>query len=975
VRITDWADDEKPTLTLPKNLTVGTMTTDAVVNFTVTAYDKKDGALNVTTSVASGSSFPVGLTTVNATVTDNDGNTVYSSFTVNVKQANHIENFENGLTGWTANSAGSTPILGSAKTYDGNNSLLIDEDYDTVFKTWSSGLPGKVASVWYYDENVTPGGTSPTTYKNHTRSVFHVGKAGGGSFAYMGVDTHNSINNYVYRYLSAVVPTGIPRTKGWHEFKMDFSDGTTIKLSIDGVSFFSVPNSNYWDVSTVGTFIMLGDQWDNSSSSDGAFPTYYDNLMITDTLAANSMAPIIATTTANTTFTEGQNVASTPVVLDNGIVFKDADTAAFSNATVSIAKGYAADQDTLLFANDRSTMGDISGSFNSTSGVLTFTSPGDSAMPAQWQAALRAVKYLNNSDKPVNPYRLVTFSTFDGTSLSSVSSKFIIVNAVNDLPVLTDSVKNGTESNSVHFSATDYVYSDADSSLTKIKILTLPANGTLKLNGTAVTAGQEIQAADIDQLSFVPDMHWNGTTSFTWNGYDGMAFAASAATVAITVSPDNTITASAGNNGSISPDGIVIVAQGTDATYTITPESGYMIDTLTVDGTNVTVTSNTFTFMKVTSNHTIDVTFKPVPPAAPIQTNLVTGNGRITLNWLPSSNAKGYIVKYGAVSGTYTTTLDLGNVYSTTIDGLQNGTSYYFAISAYNSTGESGDSNEMSGLPDGTPPTTQAVLNGVKGSGSWFVSDVTVTLPSKDDNSGVASTEYALNVIQSVYGPQSTNGFVPYHSPFVLTNGIYELQYRSTDRAGNIEASNTITVNVDKTAPTTTITVNGSRLVDGATFLDSQLLDLLVQPEDDMSGVVSQTIRIDGVLTSSVQNYLDWAGQLGTHVIQTEITDLAGNVNISKVNVNVTTNESSMQNIIEKFVLTGELKGSLEAQITNKFRQALDQLSKGHRDQAIKHMQDVLKQLEKAKEGDISAHAKQVLTTDANAIISAWSRG
>ncbi|WP_171646162.1 endo-alpha-N-acetylgalactosaminidase family protein [Paenibacillus phytorum] len=276
--------------------------------------------------------------------------------------------------------------------------------------------------------------------------------------------------------------------------------------------------------------------------------------------------------------------------------------------------------------------------------------------------------------------------------------------------------------------------------------------------------------------------------------------------------------------------------------------------------------------------------------------------------------------------------------------------------------------------PDGIPPTTEAALDGVKGSGGWFTSDVTVTLKSQDDNSGLVSTEYSLTVVQSVYGQQSTNGFVPYTAPVLLSEGIYQLQYRSTDHAGNVEVPQTITVNVDRTVPTTVLTANGSPLVNGATFQDNQLLTLNIQSEDQLSGVATQSVTIDGVVSSATQNIVNWEGQLGNHVIQAIVTDLAGNVKITKITVNVTTSASAMQQLIAKFMASGEINGPLGTQITNKFTQSLDQLSKGHNDQAIKHMQDVLKQIEKAKQGEISAYAKQVLTTDANAIIAAWSK-
>ena len=74
---------------------------------------------------------------------------------------------------------------------------------------------------------------------------------------------------------------------------------------------------------------------------------------------------------------------------------------------------------------------------------------------------------------------------------------------------------------------------------------------------------------------------------------------------------EHTITATAGENGSISPNGAVKVKAGENQTFTITPNEGYEIDTLTVDGEAVTA-STSYTFSKVNDDHTIDVTFKEV---------------------------------------------------------------------------------------------------------------------------------------------------------------------------------------------------------------------------------------------------------------------------------------------------------------------------------------------------------------------------
>ena len=70
----------------------------------------------------------------------------------------------------------------------------------------------------------------------------------------------------------------------------------------------------------------------------------------------------------------------------------------------------------------------------------------------------------------------------------------------------------------------------------------------------------------------------------------------------------HTIKATAGANGSISPSGWTSVREGWDQTFTITPDKGYAVAKVLVDGKSVgTVTS--YTFKNVTKDHTIEAVF------------------------------------------------------------------------------------------------------------------------------------------------------------------------------------------------------------------------------------------------------------------------------------------------------------------------------------------------------------------------------
>jgi len=74
-----------------------------------------------------------------------------------------------------------------------------------------------------------------------------------------------------------------------------------------------------------------------------------------------------------------------------------------------------------------------------------------------------------------------------------------------------------------------------------------------------------------------------------------------------------TITASAGSHGSINPSGSVTVNQGSDKLFIITPNTGYSINDVLVDGSSVGAVSS-YPFNNVTQNHTISATFASVAP-------------------------------------------------------------------------------------------------------------------------------------------------------------------------------------------------------------------------------------------------------------------------------------------------------------------------------------------------------------------------
>ena len=80
-------------------------------------------------------------------------------------------------------------------------------------------------------------------------------------------------------------------------------------------------------------------------------------------------------------------------------------------------------------------------------------------------------------------------------------------------------------------------------------------------------------------------------------------------TITATFMPNSlTIMATSGDHGSISPSGEVIAAYGTDTTFTMTPDLGYHIADVLVDGSSVGAVAS-YTFTNIIDNHTIEVSF------------------------------------------------------------------------------------------------------------------------------------------------------------------------------------------------------------------------------------------------------------------------------------------------------------------------------------------------------------------------------
>ncbi|UXH76681.1 DUF4347 domain-containing protein [Roseateles amylovorans] len=147
--------------------------------------------------------------------------------------------------------------------------------------------------------------------------------------------------------------------------------------------------------------------------------------------------PGVVTSGGSAAFVEGNNTASTPVVIDAGLTLNDPDNPTLASASVAITGNFRAGEDLLSFINASAIQyGNIIATYDASTGVLSLSSAGATATLAQWQAALRSVTYGNSSESPDGAIRTVSITVNDGVADSLAANRDVTVTAVNDTPVL-----------------------------------------------------------------------------------------------------------------------------------------------------------------------------------------------------------------------------------------------------------------------------------------------------------------------------------------------------------------------------------------------------------------------------------------------------------------------------------------------------------------------------------------------------------
>jgi hypothetical protein len=266
----------------------------------------------------------------------------------------------------------------------------------------------------------------------------------------------------------------------------------------------------------------------------------------------------------------------------------------------------------------------------------------------------------------------------------------------------------------------------------------------------------------------------------------------------------------------------------------------------------------------------------------------------VVLQWDPEAdpNLAGYKVYYKAdtsslpFTGTGATEgaapIDAHGQTSATISGLDPGHAYYFAVTAYNTSGVESSYSNIVSVPEMAPPTVNLSFpaNGSMVSGTVSVSG------TASDNVGVSRVEFYVN--GALHATDTSTPYLYSWNTTSLTGGSYTLQAKAYDAAGNVGQSSLVTVQVmnDTTAPTVAISAPAASVTVSGTAT-------VAMTASDNVAVSKVEFYVNGVLqtaTNIAPYFYSWntsALANGSYTLSAKAYDAAGNVGQSS-NVVVT---------------------------------------------------------------------------------------
>jgi hypothetical protein len=423
---------------------------------------------------------------------------------------------------------------------------------------------------------------------------------------------------------------------------------------------------------------------------------------------------------------------------------------------------------------------------------------------AQAQAAQVTLAWDPNSEPDLSGYKLY-YGTSSGNYSNTISLGLVTTYTVTNLTdgvtyffALTAFDAEGFES----AKSNEVSYTPPASQFT----LTVSKNGTGTGTVTNAPTGTTFNAGTVVSLTAAADANsvfsgWSGACSGTTNPCT-VTMNANAAVTATFAIKTYTLTAGAGTNGSISPTGGINVNHGASQTFIITPNTGYRIAGVTVDGV-AQGTPGSYSFSNVTAAHTIQATFAANPTYTLTVSKNGTGTGTVTNAPTGTTFNAGTVVSLTAAA-------DANSVFSGW-SGACSGTTNPCTVTMNANAAVTATFNLETNKP------TSSISSPTSGA-TWRHPAVAISGGATDGNgSGVQKVEVSTDG-GATWKP--ANGTILWsYSWNAPGNGTYVIKSRATDYVGNVENPGAgVTVTVAPYQPTP-VDVSGKQLlVNGTPF-------------------------------------------------------------------------------------------------------------------------------------------------------------
>jgi len=152
----------------------------------------------------------------------------------------------------------------------------------------------------------------------------------------------------------------------------------------------------------------------------------------------------------------------------------------------------------------------------------------------------------------------------------------------------------------------------------EVTVTAEPEEGGVVSGGGTYDCGSEVTVVATPEDCYDFDGWFVGETLVSEDAEYTFTAEADVDLVAVFTIKTYVVTSTAGENGAVDPEGETVVDCGDDLLFTFTPDEGYGVDQVTVDGAPVDVvgspdtTDKTYNLEDIRDNHAIDATFKQV---------------------------------------------------------------------------------------------------------------------------------------------------------------------------------------------------------------------------------------------------------------------------------------------------------------------------------------------------------------------------